>query len=138
MTAISSTRTTRSTTLVLAAGVVVAIAANAIVAVSAIAAGASASYSPLMLPVYGAFTLAGVLVSYLGWRAIAHRARHPRALLSWLVPVVLVASFIPDVLVLVTGAIPGTTLTGAVALMIMHVVVAAIAVPVSAKLTPAN
>ncbi len=138
MSAVSSPRTTRSTTVVLAAAVVVAIAANAIVALIAIAAGASASYPPLMLPVYGAFTIVGIVVGYLGWRRVRRRARNPKATLSWLVPVVLAASFIPDVILLVTGFIPGTSITGAVALMIMHLVAAAVAVPVYAKIAPAS
>ena len=139
MTAISSPRTTRSTTVVtVAAAAVVAIAANAVVALSAIAVGASASYSPLTLPVYSAFSIVGVVVGYLGWRRVRSRAHNPKATLSWLVPVLLVASFVPDVILLVTGFIPGTTLAGAVGLMIMHVIVAAVVVPVAAKLAPVS
>jgi hypothetical protein len=58
------------------------------------------------------------------------RARRPRTLLTVLVPVLLVLSLVPDVMLLVTGFIPGTTTTGAIALMLMHPTVVAVTVPV--------
>jgi hypothetical protein len=53
-----------------------------------------------------------------------------------LVPVLAVMSFVPDTVLAITGFIPGTTLTGVVALMLMHLVVVAIAVPLCARLAP--
>jgi hypothetical protein len=64
------------------------------------------------------------------------RVARPRAVLRVLVPVLLVLSFLPDVVLLVTGFIPGTTVTGAVALMLMHLTVAGVAVPVAQRLAP--
>ena len=120
--------------VLLAAGIVVAILANTVVSLAAVAAGASATYPPLTIWVYGAFTVAGVLVGYLGWRL----NRHAPARLRVLVPTVLVLSFIPDIAALVIGFIPGTTTTGVVALTIMHLTTAAVALPVYSRLAPAG
>jgi hypothetical protein len=45
------------------------------------------------------------------------------------VPIVTVASFVPDVLLLALRFIPGTTVSAVIALMVMHLVVVAVAVP---------
>lgn len=50
---------------------------------------------------------------------------------AWLVPTVLVVSFIPDLLVSGTAGVRGT-----IALMAMHVAIALIAVPVFARVLP--
>jgi hypothetical protein len=54
------------------------------------------------------------------------------------VPTVLVLSLIPDVALLVTGAMPGTTVTAVVTLMVMHVVTAAIAVTAYRRTMPTS
>jgi hypothetical protein len=128
-------RGTRAAVL-LAAGALVALAANAVIAMVALAAGASSAFSPLLVFVYGPFTVVGLLAAYAGWRIVRGRARSPRRVLRVLVPVLAVLSFVPDTVLAFTGFIPGTTLTGVVALMLMHLVVVAIAVPVSARLAP--
>jgi hypothetical protein len=53
----------------------------------------------------------------------------PRAVLRVLVPVVLVLSMIPDLLLLATGFVPHTSGIAVAGLMLMHVVVTAVAVP---------
>lgn len=123
------TRSRTRTVLTLTAAVVIAVAANAVVATVAVATGAPASYGPLTLPAYGLFTVIGVTVGWLGWSLVQRRARDPRRTLTILVPVVTVASFIPDVLLLALGFIPGTTTGAVIALMVMHLVVVAVAVP---------
>lgn len=115
--------------LVLVAGTAVAIAVNAIVAALAIAAGAPASYGPLTFPAFTLFTVLGMVAGWAGWRIVQRRARDPRRVLSILVPVVAVLSFVPDVLLLALRFIPGTTVPAVIALMAMHVVVVAVAVP---------
>lgn len=124
------------TAVLLAGAVVVAGAANSVVALTAIAAGASPTYAPLMLPVYLAFTIVGVLAGYAGWRIIRSRAAQPARVLRVLVPVVLVLSWVPDVILAAVQFIPGTTLTGALALGLMHAVVVGVAVPVYARIAP--
>lgn len=125
----------RTATLLLAAAAVAGVA-NAVIAVAALAAGASASYSPLMPPVYLAFTVFGVLAGYLGWRIVRRVSAHPARVLKVLVPAVLVLSWVPDVILAVVQFIPGTTLTGALALALMHAVVVAVSVPVYARIAP--
>jgi len=122
-------------TLALALAAVVAVALNAAVAAIAVAAGAPASYAPLTLPVFGAFTVAGVVVGWFGWLLVTRKSTRPRAVLAWLAPAVLVLSFAPDVALLVLRFIPGTTTAAVVALMVMHAIVFAVAVPVYAWLT---
>ncbi|WP_242497820.1 hypothetical protein [Microbacterium protaetiae] len=60
---------------------------------------------------------------------VRNRARNPRRTLTLLVPIVAVLSFAPDVVLLATGFVPGTTTIAVVALMIMHIVTIAVAVP---------
>ena len=127
-----TSRARTAVTLVIA--VAIAVALNAVVAAIAGAAGATPGYGPLTLPAYALFTALGFAAGWLGWSMITRRAARPRAVLSVLVPVVLVLSFVPDVLLLLLGFIPGTTTVAAVALMVMHVVVVAIAVPTFAVL----
>jgi hypothetical protein len=108
---------------VLAAAVVVAVAVNAGIAAIAVAAGAPATFSPLTLPVFGAFTVIPIVIGWFVWRALARRLRHPSRTLPVLAVAVLVVSYVPDVVLLATGFIPGTTTTAVVALMAMHIVV---------------
>lgn len=125
-------RTTGSrlrTALILTAAIAVAIATNSVVALLAVAAGAPATYGPLTLPAYALFTTLGIVVGWIGWSLVRRRARNPRRTLSILVPIVTVASFIPDVLLLVLRFIPGTTVSAVIGLMVMHVVVVGVAVP---------
>jgi hypothetical protein len=117
------------TALILAAAVVVAVAANAVVATIAVAVGAPATYGPLTFPAYGLFTVLGIVAGWIGWSLVRRRARDPRRTLTMLVPIVTVASFIPDILLLALRFIPGTTGSAVVALMVMHLVVVAVAVP---------
>ncbi|MGN6503434.1 MAG: DUF6069 family protein [Pseudolysinimonas sp.] len=125
----------RTAALTLVAAVAVAIIAAQIIAAAAVAAGATA-FPPLMILVFGPFAAVGVLGAYFGWRVVRRIARLPRRVLQVLVPVVLAVSFVPDVVLLTTGFIPGSTTTGTVALMLMHLVVAGVAVPVSQRLAP--
>lgn len=91
--------------------------------------GSDARLPAAQVPVFGAFTLVGVLVGWAGWRIIEHRSARPGRLLGWLVPVVGVLSFVPDVALGLLRFIPGATWPGALGLMVMHVVVIVIAVP---------
>ncbi len=126
------------TAVLLVAAFAVAGLANSIIAMAAIAAGASSSYAPLMAPVFLAFTAIGVGVGYVGWRMIRRMFEQPARVLRVLVPVVLVLSWVPDVILAIVQFIPGTNLTGALGLGLMHAVVVAVAVPVYAKLAPVS
>jgi hypothetical protein len=99
--------------------------------------GASEALQGLTAPAFVSLTVIGVAIGALGWRAITRRAKRPATVMRRLVPTVLVLSFIPDVLLLTSGA-PGADLPGVLALMAMHVVVVAVAVPVFQHFMPAR
>jgi stage V sporulation protein SpoVS len=125
----ASSRTWLRTTVILVIAAVAAIAVNYAVAAVAISGGAPAHYGPLTIPAYVSFTIVGVVAGWVGWSLALRRAHDPRRVLTVLVPVVALASFVPDVVLLVFGFIPGTTVGAVVALMVMHLVVLAFAVP---------
>ena len=126
----------RTTALVLVVAALVAVAANSIVSAAALAAGADPSFLPLSLPLYGVFTVLGLAAAYAGWRLIRARVAHPARVLSVLVPVLAVLSFVPDTMLAIFAFIPGTTVTGVVGLALMHLVVLAVAIPVCLRLAP--
>jgi hypothetical protein len=132
--------TTRSTPLTVAGGLVLAavlaVAADAVVAAIAHGAGASHAFRPLQPATYGGLTVVGILAGAVGWALIRVRSSSPRRLLRTLVPAVLVLSFIPDVLVAASASMPGTSWGAVAALMGMHVLVAAVAIPVYVRVLP--
>ncbi len=95
-----------------------------------------AEFQQLTLPVYGFLTVVGAIIGAIGWHLIATRSSNATGTLRVLVPAVLVLSLIPDVLLLISGSQPGTTTGGVVALMLMHVGVAAAAVPAYRRFIP--
>lgn len=108
---------------ILVATVAIAVALNAVVAAIAGASGAPAGWAPLTAPVFGAFTVVPIVVGWFAWRAVAARVRHPRRTMPLIALAVLIVSFVPDIVLLATGFIPGTTTAGVAGLMVMHVVV---------------
>ncbi|GKQ41939.1 DUF6069 family protein [Streptomyces sp. A012304] len=135
-----ATHPARPSGLVVAGGLigtaVVAVALNAIVAAAAHAAGASDDFQPLQLPAYAFFTVIGVLAAAAAWAIIRARSQNPARVLHTLVPAVVIVSLIPDIMVGVSGSRPGTGWGAVIALMVMHVVVAAVAVPAYKRLLP--
>ncbi len=142
MTSTSATAPTRNRALTVAGGLVaasvVAVALNAVVALIAHAAGASDDFQPLTLPAYATFTVLGILAGAAGWVLIRSRARRPRALLRLLVPIVLMLSLVPDLLLGADGSQPGVSWGAVAALMVMHVVVAAVALAAYTRLWPVS
>jgi hypothetical protein len=130
------TATTGRTVILIIAGVIVAGLATTVVALIATDLGAAQGFAPLMPAVYLPFVAVGVIAAVVGWRIVRARAAHPAAVLRVLVPVVLIASFIPDTILMVTRFIPGTTLLGGLSLSAMHLIVAAIAVPLAQRAAP--
>ena len=119
----------RRTALILLGVIVGAVGLNTVVAVVARHGGAGASFAPLQLPVYGGFSAVGVIAGWIGWQLVRRRSTRPRSLLMVLVPVVTVLSVVPDVALLALQFIPDSNATAVAALMVMHVVVVALAVP---------
>lgn len=131
---------TNSNPLAVGGGLVVAAvlatALDAAVAAIAHGAGASHAFRPLQTATYGGLTVAGVLAGAAGWALVRARSSSPRRLLRTLVPAVLLLSFIPDVLVGVSASMPGTSWGAVAALMSMHLLVAAVAIPVYLRVLP--
>jgi len=130
---VTSTSVARRSGLTVAAGIlaaaVVAVAVNALIAAIAHAFGAADEFQPLQFGAYAFLTVAGTVIAAAGWAAIRRWAGRPSAVLRWLVPAVLVVSFVPDLALLGSDAQPGTSGLAVVALIVMHINVAAVAVP---------
>jgi hypothetical protein len=120
------------------AAFVVAGLANTVIALAAVALGASSAFAPLSPPVFLAFTALGIAGGYVGWRIVRRVAPRPARVLRVLVPLVLVLSWIPDVILGIVQFIPGTNLTAVLALALMHAVIVAVAVPVYARISPVS
>ncbi len=128
----------RRTAVILLAVAACAVGVNTLVASAARHAGASTTFAPLQLPVYGAFTAAGVIAGWIGWQMVRSRSTRPRGVLKILVPAAILLSFIPDVALLTLKFIPGTNASAVAALMVMHIVVVAFAVPGYLLAAPLN
>ena len=124
------------TALLLVAGIAVAAGANAIVATTALAVGADPAFRPLTPALFISFGAAGLLAGYIGWRAIRRFVPNPRRALTIIVPIALVLSWVPDVVLMATGFILGASVTGVVGLMLMHPIVVAVGVPLYQRVAP--
>jgi hypothetical protein len=123
----------------LAVVVAVVVGALGTTAIAAIAhgAGVAHSFSPLHPGSYIALIVLGVLGGAVAWQLVRVKARQPARALRSLVPVVVILSFIPDVIIGITGGFHATW-GGVIALMAAHVVVAAAAVTRFTTLLPSN
>jgi Family of unknown function (DUF6069) len=114
-----------------AALAVVATAADLILAmVLRSALQVPAGFSPLTAPSVASMTIAGMIgaTAIFGWMA---RVRpDPRATFVRIALAALVLSWVPDLVVWVTGVFPATTGTGILSLMTLHVVAAACALSI--------
>lgn len=117
------------TAIILIVATLIAIGLNAVIASLAHALGVSSAYGPLTVPAYASMTVLGVAAGWVGWVLIRRRARNPRRALTIIVPIVVVASFLPDVLLATVRFVPGTTSGAVLALALMHLVVAGVAIP---------
>ncbi|GKQ39597.1 DUF6069 family protein [Streptomyces sp. A012304] len=105
--------------------------ANALIAVLAHALGAPEDFGPLEPSSYVFLTALGVLAGSAGWALVRRFSPDPERLLRRLVPSVVVLSCVPDFFLFGEGEV-----TGVVALLVMHVAVAAIAVPTYRRVMP--
>ncbi|MFI6099478.1 DUF6069 family protein [Lentzea sp. NPDC051213] len=125
---------TGKTVLGVLAAIIVASLGNAAVSYLAQALGADPiAHEGLQPKGYVVLTALGVIVAAFAWASIRKRAKDPARTLGRLVPIVVAVSFLADVPVFF---LPGTTVVGVVALMVMHVVVAVVAVPVFHRVLP--
>ncbi len=116
------------------AAIVLASIGNAAVSFVAQALGADPQAVEGLKPQgYVVLTAVGVVIAAFAWASIRKRAKDPARTLGKLVPIVVVLSFLADVPVFF---LPGASIVGVVALMVMHVVVAAVAVPIFRRVLP--
>ena len=137
-----STRSAVSVGSALKTGAVAgAIASVVNLAISALARGplgASDDFAPLTPGPIVMWTVLGAIIGAIGWRLIVNRSHRSAAVLRALVPTVLILSLLPDVALLATQAMPGTTTPGVLALMVMHLATAAIAVSAYRRAMPTS
>lgn len=109
-------------------------AVNGTIAVIAVAVGVTA-IMPLNPPIDIAFSVLASIAGAIGWAIVNRRATDPRRVMAWLAPVVLLVSFVPDVLLAVATA-GSTGIAPILALSLMHVTTIVIAIAVYACLLP--
>jgi len=115
--------------------ILAAVVANVIIQQIAVAVlRPDPAFIPLTLVVPIVFTLIGVLGAVIVYAMIGRVSRQPIRLFRRVALVTLVVSFIPDILMLITGFNPGTTAANVVVLILMHVVAWAIAVGMLTRL----
>ncbi|GLI00841.1 DUF6069 family protein [Phytohabitans aurantiacus] len=128
----------KSTLAAIGIAIAGSVAANSVIAL--VARGpldAPSEFQPLTPGAYVFLTSVGVILGAVVWRLIVARSRNATSVLRWLVPTVVAASLLPDVALLVaTESQPGITTAGVVALMLMHIAVAAVAVPTFRRYLP--
>lgn len=129
MPTIARTSNARRGPLMVSVGIVAAIVgASAVNSVLSVIARAVTdkpdNFGPLDPGAYIFLTAVGVIAGAFGWGVVRSTSKNPAALLRWLVPAVVVASFIPDFFLLEEGGVVGVA-----ALLLMHVTVAVVAVP---------
>jgi hypothetical protein len=117
----------------LLAAAVAAILVNVLVATVAMLIGTGGTAVGLSFAQFGPASVVGVLLGTAGWVLVRRFARRPRAVLRVLVPVAVLLTFGADVAVWVTGA---ASPVNAVALMLMHVVVASATVLALGRVLP--
>ena len=81
------------------------------------------------------FTIVGMLGAVIVYTLVGRFSRRPVWLFQRIALITLLISFIPDILMLITGFNPGTTVANVVVIMLMHVVAWLISVRLLTKLT---
>lgn len=108
--------------------VLTAVVVNVVIRTVAVAALGLSGFLPLSIGPTVAFTVIGVLGAVVVFALVARYARDPIRLFRRVAFVVLLLSLIPDLSLLVTGSIPGTTVAGVLTLMAEHVATWAVTV----------
>ena len=127
--------------IALVASVVASLVVELIIAAIAHAAGAYSDFHPLTLSGLIGPTVVGLVVAVVVWELVRRRAGDPVAVMRRLAPIVVVLSWVPDVLLgathrEATSQLPHTTWGEVAALMVMHLFVAAIGIGLFSQLLP--
>lgn len=122
-----------------AVAVALAVAVNVVIRTVAVSLlGIGEGFQALWLGPTIMFTVVGMAGAVGVFYLICRFSRRPARLFRRVALVVLVLSLIPDVLLLVSPSIPGTTLPGVLTLMLEHVASWAVAVTVLPTLVRGN
>ena len=95
------------------------------------------AFMPLTLMPPIIFTVVGVLGAVIVYALVGRFSRQPARLFQRIALITLLVSFVPDIMMAITGFNPGTTVANVVVLMLMHVVAWLIAVGMLTRLTQA-
>ncbi len=116
-----------------AVAVALAVVVNVVIRTVAVSLlGIGEGFLPLGVGPTVFFTAAGMVGAVVVFGVILRFARRPVRLFRRVALVVLVVSLVPDVLMLFSGSMPGTTVAGVITLMVEHVASWAVAVGVLA------
>ena len=116
--------------LVVGAGLVLlATVANVLIAMALRnGLGVPAAFTPLSTPGVASLTIAGMIGATLLFGWVARAQPDPRRTFVLIATAGLVVSWLPDLGIWATAVFPGTTTTGILSLMTLHVVAASLAV----------
>ena len=116
--------------LVVGAGlVVIATVANVVIAMALrTGLGVPAAFQPLSTPGVASLTIVGIIGATLVFAWVARAQPNPRRTFVLIATAGLIVSWLPDLAIWATAVFPGTTTTGILSLMTLHVVAAGIAV----------
>jgi hypothetical protein len=90
-------------------------------------------FSPLTVPSVASTTIAAMIGATIVFGWVARVRPDPRATFVRIAAAALVLSWVPDLLIWVTGIFPATTGSGILSLMALHVVAAACAVSILSR-----
>lgn len=125
----------------LVGSVVASLIVELIIAAIAHGAGAYSDFQPLTFGGLIGPTVVGLLTAVVVWELVRRRAGDPAAVMRRLVPIVVVLSWVPDVVLgtthrEATSHVAHTTWGEVAALMVMHLFVAAIGLGLFSRLLP--
>jgi hypothetical protein len=90
--------------------------------------GVSAAFTPLSTPAVGSVTVVGMIGATLVFAWVARTRPDPRRTFVLIATAGLIGSLLPDLAIWATAVFPGTTTTGILSLMALHVVPAGLAI----------
>ena len=90
--------------------------------------GVPRAFTPLSTPAVATFTVVGMIGATLVFAWVARVQANPRRTFVLIAMAGLIVSWLPDLAIWATGVFPGTTTTGIISLMALHVVAAGLTV----------
>ena len=90
--------------------------------------GVPAAFQPLSAPAVASLTIVGMIGATLVFARVARTQPDPRRTFVLIATAGLIVSWLPDLAIWATAVFPGTTTTGILSLMALHVVAAGLAV----------